>query len=111
VLANKRVNVQFVIPGQSVLGFGGDGLDDKSNPKFISLTLKRVYLPGKAKSDVPLTVEGIEGICLLDGKSVRSLTGIICIAKLESGGRRQIYEVNSQLQGIGQTIPLGAGAK
>ena len=107
-LANKRINIQFVIPGQSVLGFSGDGLDQKSNPGLITLPLKRVYLPGQDKSGTPLTVEGIDGFCFLDGKTLTSLTGIICIAKLDSGSRRQIYEVNSHLQGAGQTTQLGA---
>ena len=110
-LANKRINIQFLIPGQSVLGFSGDGLDAKSNPGLITLPLKRLYLPGRDKSDTPMTVEGIDGFCFLDGKDIRSLTGIICIAKLDSGSRRQIYEVNSHLQGAGQTTQLGAPAK
>jgi len=109
-LANKRLSVQFVIPGQSVLGFGGDEPDLRSNLKFMTLPLKRIYLPGKGNSDVPLTVEGIEGECLLDGKSMLALTGIICIAKLESGSRRQIYEIQSQLVGGGQTIPLSSAS-
>ncbi len=106
-LANKRINVQFVIPGQSVLGFGGDGLDEKATPGFLTLPLKRIFLPGK-NSNTPLTVENIEGSCFLDGKGVRALTGIICVAKLESGGRRQVYTVQAQLQGAGQTVPLNA---
>lgn len=110
-LANKRVNIQFLIPGQAILGFGGDGLDEKANPGLITLPLKRVYLPGRDKPDTPLTVEGIEGFCFLDGKNLHALTGIICIAKLDSGSRRQIYEVNSHLAGAGQTTQLGGPAK
>lgn len=110
-LANKRINVQFLIPGQSVLGFSGDGLDEKANPGLITLPLKRLYLPGRDKSGTPLTIEGIEGFCFLDGKGLNALTGIICIAKLDSGSRRQIYEVNSHLQGAGQTTQLGAPKK
>jgi hypothetical protein len=109
-LVNNHLIVQFVIPGQSVLGFGGDGLDEKANPNFLTLPLKRLYLPGKAASDPPLQVGGIEGFCFLDGKNVRALKGAVCVAKLESGNRRQVYTVQSHMQGAGQTIPLNGAS-
>jgi hypothetical protein len=101
--------VQFITADQSVLGFGGDALDFKSDPKFITLPLKRLYLPSRVKNGSPEIVDGAEGVCFLDGRDVKSLKGILCVAQVKLGDQHVVYQVQSHITGQAQS--LGAPAK
>ena len=107
-LAGNHQVVQFITPSQSVLGFGGDALDFKSDPKFITLPLKRLYLPSRTQNGSPATVDGAEGFCFLDGKDLNALKGIVCVAQVMLGQQHVVYQVESKIQGPAQ--PMGSVA-
>ena len=108
-LGGNRQMVQFITPDQSVLGFGGDELDFKSDPKFITLPLKRLYLPSRIKTGAPETVDGVEGFCFLDGRKVEALKGVICVAQVVLGNEHVVYQVEAKMQGPAQVLGKGGG--
>jgi hypothetical protein len=103
-LAGNHEVVQFIVPGQSVLGFGGDVLDRKTDPKFISLPIKRLYLPSFTSNGPPSVVEGAEGFCFLDGKELNALTGILCVAQAMVNKQHVVYQVESKMEGPAQVV-------
>jgi hypothetical protein len=103
-LAGNHEVVQFIVPGQSVLGFGGDVLDRKTDPKFITLPIKRLYLPSFTSNGPPSVVEGAEGFCFLDGKELNALRGILCVAQAMVNKQHVVYQVESKMEGPAQTI-------
>ncbi len=103
-LAGNHEVVQFIVPGQSVLGFGGDVLDRKSDPKFITLPVKRLYLPAFTANGTPSVIEGAEGFCFLDGKELNSLKAILCVAQGMVNKQHVVYQVEAKMDGPAQTL-------
>jgi hypothetical protein len=108
MLENGHVLVQIANKGSDALplGFGGDGLDYKANPNFITLPLQRIYLPHAGDPAKPNVADGIEGYCFLDAKTdLSAIREIDCAAKMELGTGRKVYSIKSRIIGKGQTVP------
>jgi hypothetical protein len=108
--ANRHVLIQ--IPQKAVdmtaLGFAGDQLDYKMNPNFVTLPLRRLYLPHLAHPSRPEVVDGIEGFCFIDAKAnIISMTQISCAAKVELGTDKLIYNIQVRVLGAGERVAGG----
>jgi hypothetical protein len=103
ILKNGHLLLQFASKGrhQMVLGLGGDGLNYDINPNFITLPLRRIYLPQADNVGKPEIIDGIDGFCSLDAKAgLRSLREADCVAKVELGRQRLVYNIESQIVGV-----------
>jgi hypothetical protein len=107
ILDNAHVLLQFTSKGrdQMVLGLGGDGLNYDINPNSITLPLRRIYLPHSDDPGKPEIIDEIDGFCSLDAKAdLRSLREADCLAKVELGRQRFVYNIESRITGAGQSV-------
>ena len=107
ILENGRVLFQITEKTSHVigLGFAGPRLDsDTSN--FIKLPLDRIYLPHSDDSKSE-KIDGIEGACFFDGNkaTLQAITRAKCVAQIEVGTQRLVYEVQVHIAGIAAPEP------
>ena len=107
MLENGNVLIQIAEKSSQLtpLGFGGQGLDFETNPNFVTVPLKRIYLPHASNPSTSQVVDGIEGFCFLDGKlNIRALASLSCSGKIEIGTQKLIYNIRVRITGLGQSI-------
>jgi hypothetical protein len=98
-LGEKRSNV-------TPLGFGGDGWDVEMSAKLLTMPLRRLYLPHASNPAKPQVLEGVSGVCFVEGEAnLRTLREIACSAKFEIGTRKVIYHISLKILSVGDLAP------
>ena len=109
LLDNGHVMVQISerVGKLTPLGFAGVGLGYESNPNFITLPLRSIYVPhSTASGSRPEVIEGVEGFCFLEGRAnIRSLTAITCATRVQLGTERLVYHIEAAITGTGKAAP------
>lgn len=108
VYDNGSVLIQFSIKASTAapLGFAGNELDHETNVDFVTLPVRRLYLPHAKNPGVPEVVDGVAGYCFFKGgMNIRSMQDVACSTSFEIEHQSIVYEVHARITSPGRLTP------